>query len=199
MILEGIVTTLDADGAVNISPMGPEVDDAMTRLVLKPYQSSTTYRNLKRTGQGVFHVTDDVELIAQAAVGVPDPPPELLPARSVEGRILSGACRWYTLRVASLDDCQERTRIECDVVEGGHLRDFFGFNRGKHAVLEAAILATRIAFLPIEEILSQFERLAVLVEKTGGPAEQRAFEFLDNYVRGRRQTLAAPATPPEGR
>ena len=37
--------------------------------------------------------------------------------------------------------------IVADVVDSGRLRDFFGFNRAKHAVIEAAILATRIDFL----------------------------------------------------
>ncbi len=185
MILEGIVTTLSADGTVNISPMGPEIELPLTTFVLKPYPTSTTYQNLKRTGQGVFHVTDDVELLAQAAVGVPDPLPPLEPASAVEGMILSGACRWYAFRVRSLDDRGERTKIVCDVVDAGTLREFFGFNRGKHAVLEAAILATRIAFLPPGEILSQFEQLRIPVDKTGGPAEHRAFEFLNDYVRTR--------------
>ena len=182
MILEGIVTTLNADGTVNISPMGPEVDESMRQLVLKPYRTSTTYDNLKRTGQGVFHVTDDVELLAHAAVGAPDPLPELIACKSVEGRILAGACRWYALRVLSLDDRQDRTRIVCDVVDQGHLRDFFGFNRAKHAVLEAAILATRTSFLNPDDVLQELDRLRPAIGKTGGPAEQRAFQFLHDHV-----------------
>ena len=58
------------------------------------------------------------------------------------------------------------------------LREFFGFNRAKHAVVEAAILATRTAFLPREQIMAEYERLAVLVEKTGGERETEAFAFL---------------------
>lgn len=182
MILEGIITTINADGSVNISPMGPRVDDALGQFVLKPYQTSTTYRNLKRTGQAVFHVTDDVELIARAAVGAPDPLPPLDRATAVEGWIIRGACRWYALEVRSLDDRNERTEIVCDVVDSGRLRDFFGFNRAKHAVLEAAILATRTEFLPLDEILAQLDQLQVLVNKTGGPAEHRAFQFLSDYI-----------------
>jgi hypothetical protein len=185
LILEGIVTTLNADGTVHVSPMGPRVDESISHLVLKPYRTSTTYGNLKRSGQGVFHVTDDVELIAHAAVGVPEPMPAMEPARAVEGSVLSGACRWYALVVRTLDDREERTEIVCDVVDSGRLRDFFGFNRGKHAVLEAAILATRTEFLPADEIRSQFDRLRALVEKTGGPAEHRAFQFLNDFVRAK--------------
>ncbi len=154
----------------------------MERLLLRPYRTSTTYQNLKRTGEGVFHVSDDVLLLAQAAVGRPDPPPPVWEAQAVDGAILSDACRWYALRVESLDDREDRTAIIARVVDRGTIREFFGFNRGKHAVVEAAILATRIAILPSEEIRREFQRLAVLVEKTGGPREREAFEFLLHYV-----------------
>jgi hypothetical protein len=96
------------------------------------------------------------------------------------------------LQVAALDDRNEPTEILCEVVAEGRLRDFFGFNRAKHAVLEAAILATRTAFLPGAEILSQFERLAVIVRKTGGLAEQRAFAFLNDYVQAHCRTDIVP-------
>ena len=182
MILEGIVTTKNPDGGPNISPMGPLVDETMTRLVLRPYQTSRTYQNLKRAGQGVLHVTDDVELLAQAAVNRISPLPPLVPAEGVDGFIIASACRWYAFRVVALDDLQERTRIECEVIKQGILRDFFGFNRAKHAVVEAAILATRLGFLPATEIRAEFARLAVIVEKTAGEQERRAFEFLEDHV-----------------
>src|SRR6266700_2985216 len=69
LILEGIVITQDDAGQTNIAPMGPRVDRAISRLVLRPFKTAVTYRNLKSSGCGVFHVTDDVELLAQAAVG----------------------------------------------------------------------------------------------------------------------------------
>jgi hypothetical protein len=182
VILEGIVTSLNEDGSVNISPMGPIVDGTMSYLVLRPYQTSTTYRNLKRSPEGVFHVTDDVELLARAAVGPVDPLPRLTAAHRVRGRVLADACRWYEFRVSHLDDRTERTEIRCDVVHEGRIRDFFGFNRAKHAVVEASILATRIGLVPGDEILAEYQRLSKLVQKTAGPQERRAFEFLCQYV-----------------
>ena len=182
MILEGIVTTLGADGRVNIAPMGPTVDDRMERFTMRPYQTSTTYRNLKQLGEGVLHVTDDVWLLAQAAVGEVDPPPQNFPAKVVRGKVLTGTCRWHEFRVTRLDDGEDRTTIECEVLHTGRLRDFFGFNRAKHDVVEAAILATRTDFLPIDEILADFKKLAVLVQKTGGDDEHRAFMFLLDHV-----------------
>ncbi len=69
LLLEGIVSSLNADATPHIAPMGPIVNADFSRLRLRPFRSSTTYQNLKRTGQGVLHVTDDVELFARAAVG----------------------------------------------------------------------------------------------------------------------------------
>lgn len=180
MILEGIVTTLNPDGSLNISPMGPKVDEAMNRFLLRPFKTSQTYRNLKAHGEGVLHVTDDVWLLARAAVGTVEAP--TFPAAKVRGRVLSDACRYYEFRVAEMDESQDRVCITAEVVAMGRLRDFFGLNRAKHAVVEAAILATRVDFLPAAEILADFEKLAMLVQKTGGPQEHQAFAFLKDYV-----------------
>ena len=57
MILEGIVTSLDNAGELNVAPMGPIVDEAMSTILLRPFQTSRTYRNLKEHPQGVLHVT----------------------------------------------------------------------------------------------------------------------------------------------
>ena len=179
------MTTVNEDGGANISPMGPIVDASMRELTLRPYQTSTTYQNLKRTGEGVFHATDNVLMLARSAVGAIDPPPPMCRADAVDGYILEDACRWYALRVRSLDDSQQRTRVVADVVDRGWQREFFGLNRAKHAVVEAAILATRIEFLPADDILSQFESLQVLVDKTGGADEREAFRFLQQYVAGK--------------
>ena len=182
LIAEGIVTTVNLDGSANISPMGPRVNRDFTQLLLRPFQTSTTYQNLKRTGEGVFHITDDVLLVAKAAVGRLTPEPSLQPAPHVQGFLLSGACRWFAFRVSRLDDSEERTTIDCTVIGSGNLRPFFGFNRAKHAVLEAAILATRIGILPSEQIMAELQRLAIPVEKTAGTQEREAFEFLRDYV-----------------
>ena len=181
-LLEGIVTTLNADRTTNISPMGPIVDPKWPCLRLRPFTSSTTYKNLQRHGEGVLHVTDDVLLFALAATGRLDPQPKLTEATAVAGNILVDTCRWYAFRVISLDDTTERTNIVAEIVDQGRNRDFFGFNRAKHAVIEAAILATRIDFLPAAEILSDFQRLSTPVHKTGGQQELRAFDFLQQYV-----------------
>jgi hypothetical protein len=182
VILEGIVTTVDPEGVVNVAPMGPRVEPDFQCFLLRPFKTSTTYRNLKATGAGVIHVTDDVLLLARTAIGLPADP-RMRPAREVRGWVLEDACRYYEFRVTDLDDREERTSIRAETVVEGHQRDFFGFNRAKHAVVEAAILATRVEILPLDEILEEFRRLTAPVEKTGGPAERAAFDLLLEYVR----------------
>ena len=187
MILEGIVTTLSAAGEVNIAPMGPRVEPGMERLLLRPFPTSQTYRNLKAHGEGVLHVSDDVLLLARAALGPVEPLPPLRPASRVRGFVLAEACRYYEFRVTAIDEREERVRIEADVVESGRLRDFFGFNRAKHAVVEAAILATRTAFLPLEEIEADYRKLGVIVDKTGGEQEREAFALLREHIANERR------------
>jgi len=182
MILEGIVTTISPEGTLNIAPMGPIVDERMLRMVLRPFNTSDTYRNLKAHGEGVLHVTDDVLLLAKAALGPVDPMPDVERATSILGYVLRDACRWYEFVVRKIDDREQRVTIDADVVHSGRGRDFFGFNRGKHAVLEAAILATRTAFLPLDEITAEFRKLGVIVQKTGGPQEQAAFRLLEAHL-----------------
>lgn len=181
MILEGIVTTLGADETPNLAPMGPRVEPGLSRFVLRPFKTSTTYRNLAARGEGVFHVVDDVLLLARAAIGAPVEA-AMRPADMVGGVILEDACRYYEFKVSSIDDSDDRTTIHVHTVAQGHQREFFGLNRAKHAVVEAAILATRAAFLPRSAILDDLRRLAPLVEKTGGAAEAEAFALLSDHI-----------------
>jgi len=190
LILEGIVVTLDAQGQPNIAPMGPRVDRTIARLVLRPFQTSQTYRNLKHSGCGVFHVIDDVELLAHAAVESLDPPPELAVIEHFLCPRLADCCRWFGFRVQSLDDAAERTTIDCRVVSQGDVRPFFGFNRAKHAVLEAAIHATRIGIISADTIRADLERLEVIVQKTAGDQERRAFAFLSDYINRRLNSVS---------
>ncbi len=182
MIIEGIVTSQNREGLLNIAPMGPIVDESLTWFRLRPFQTSTTFRNLEATGCGVFHVVDDVLLIAQAAL---NRLPKEVPSRealTIDGRVLEAACRWYEFRVEALDASHERSEIQCLVTHTGVIREFFGFNRAKHAVLEATILATRLHLLPREQILAQLKDLKVIVDKTAGPREFEAFALVESFV-----------------
>ena len=179
MILETIVTTISGDGAVNIAPMGVEWGEAT--IVLKPFLETATYGNVVATGAAVVNLIDDVRVFARAAIGNPQYPTR--PAVAVRGVVLADCCSWRELTVAAIDSTPPRSRIDAAVVHTGVQREFVGFNRARHAVLEAAIYATRLHLLARPFVESELARLQVIVDKTAGPAELEAMALLTEHVR----------------
>src|SRR6185503_10878508 len=114
-------------------------------IVIKPFLDTTTLRNLRATGVAVVSLTDDVMLFAQAAIS--DARFPTFPAAVVPGVVLEAACSWREVHVRAIDTTPPRARVVTTVVHRGVRREFIGFNRARHAVLEAAILATRTHLL----------------------------------------------------
>ena len=177
-IVETVTTTLNPDGTVNCAAMGVEWGDEV--IVIKPYRSTRTLRNLRASGAAVVNLTDDILLFTQAALGDPDLPTR--PAAAIDGAVLADACSWREVTVDAIDASGPRARVTTRVVERGVAREFVGFNRAGHAVLEASILASRVRLLPPAEIHEELERLQVLVDKTAGPREREAMELVRRHV-----------------
>jgi len=190
MILEGVVTTIDDSGALHAAAMGPLVDAAdavrnrITRLELRPFAGSQTAAHLAARPQGVFHVTDDVLLLARLVTGTFAAPPAARPARVVRGWVLEDACRAWEFVVEAADRGADRHRLEARVVGEHAGRSFLGFNRAAHAVVEGCILVTRLHLLGAAEVLRRLADLEPLVEKTGGPREREAYDLV--VARARR-------------
>jgi hypothetical protein len=177
-IVETVTTTINTDGSVNCGAMGVEWGDEI--IVIKPYRSTRTLRNLRATGAAVVNLTDDILLFAQAALGNPQPPTQ--PATAIRGAVLADACSWREVSVEAIDASGPRARVTTRVVGRGVGREFLGFNRARHAVLEASIVASRARRLPAAEIRAELERLQVLVDKTAGPREREAMELVRRHV-----------------
>lgn len=197
-ILEGILTSMNEDGSTNIAPMGPvvsHVDQRVPReLILRPYIDSTTCQNLLRHPEAVFHVTDDSLLFARAVTRrLHETPIALLPAIVIQGRRLADTCRWHEVRIREIDDSQSRLEMRAEVVYTGRQAEWRGFNRAGAAVIEAAILATRLHILSADEIASQMQQLGGIVEKTAGEHERMAFDMLHTFIRDSRETM--PPSP----
>jgi len=179
VIIESIVTTIDADGSINCAPMGVEWGGEV--IVLKPFLETATYRNVTATRSAVVNLTDDVRVFAQAAIS--NPSYATVPATAVHGVVLADCCSWRELEVRSIDSTPPRSRIETAVVHRGFHREFIGFNRACHAVLEAAIYATRLHLLEPAFVKSEMARLQVIVDKTAGEREREAMALLSDYIR----------------
>lgn len=177
-IIETVTTTINPDGTVNCAAMGVEWGEEI--LVIKPYPPTRTLRNLRATGAAVVNLTDDILLFTQAALGDPHPPTR--PSATIDGAVLADACSWREVTVDAIDESGPRARVITRVVGRGVGREFLGFNRARHAVLEASIIASRARRLPAWEIRAELERLQVLVDKTAGPREREAMELVRRHV-----------------
>ncbi|HKB11731.1 MAG TPA: DUF447 domain-containing protein [Vicinamibacterales bacterium] len=188
MIIETIVTTVGQDSAVNVAPMGVEWGE--DTIVLKPFLETATYRNVSATGAAVVNLTDDVRVFARAAIANPAYP--TVPATVVRGVVLADCCSWRELEVRSIDRTPPRSRIETSVVHRGARREFVGFNRACHAVIETAIYATRLHILAREFVESELTRLQTIVDKTAGPREFEAMAILAEFIRSAPRERTGP-------
>jgi hypothetical protein len=178
-IVETVTTTINPDGTVNCAAMGVEWADEI--IVIKPYRGTRTLRNLRATGAAVVNLTDDILLFTRAALDDPHPPTR--PASAIGGAVLADACSWREVSVDAIEAHGPRARVTTRVVGRGTGREFLGFNRARHAVLEASIIASRVRRLPADEIQAELARLQVLVDKTAGPREREAMELVRGQVR----------------
>ena len=188
MILEGLVTTCGKSDTMHVAAMGPQVleqaihSGVIESLVLRPFASSQTARNLARVPAGVFHLSDDVLLLAQIVTATLTSPPACQPATLVPGWVLENVCHSYEFTIESADTSLPRTRLLARVVAEHEGRPFIGFNRARHAVVEGSILVTRLHMLGVDEVARRLQELFELVEKTGGSREHEAFALLKARV-----------------
>ena len=187
MIRETIITTLNADKSVHIAPMGVREIDNLT--VIAPFKPSTTLDNIKRTGQAVVNLTDDVRVFAGCLTGRYDWP--TVPATVITGQRLENTLGHLELEVKKKDDDELRPRFFCEIKHQEIHRPFMGFNRAQAAVLELAILVSRLHMLPPEKIDTEIKYLEIALEKTAGNDEIEAWGWLMNRITEYRLQQAA--------
>jgi uncharacterized protein len=190
VIVESIITTSSADGAVHIAPMGVIWRDGAP--VLAPFRPSATLDNLRQTGVAVISHTDDVRVFAGCLTGRRQWP--LTRADEVAGWRLADALSHQEAVVDSVEEDELRPRFVCRVLREAAHRPFRGFNRAQAAVIEAAILVSRLERLPGEKIEREMAYLEIAVGKTAGPREREAWGWLAERVAAFRRA----ATKGEG-
>ena len=174
MIFEGVVITSKPDGAAHITPMGfRRTDDTV---LISPFLPSTTLENLRRDGRAVMNLTDDVRVTAGCLTGRRDWP--LVRASSIDGWRLRDSLAHLELEVTSCDEDVERPRFTCRIVSEASHAHFSGFNRAQAAVLEAAILYSRLDWLAPDKLKREMRYLKVAIDKTAGPRERTAWDWL---------------------
>ena len=174
MIRECIVTTINAEGKVHIAPLGLIADG--DGWIIAPFKPSTTLDNLRVTPFAVANFTDDVLVFAGCLTDNKDWPTRA--STHVPGAVLEGALAHAELAVDHVEEDEQRPRYHCRVAHEATHASFKGFNRAQAAVIEAAILASRLHMLPREKIERELAYLQIAVEKTAGPREHEAWRIL---------------------
>ena len=181
VISETIVTTLGADGRPHMAPIGTRRRDGL--YLIAPFRPSRTLDNLLLNRQAVINYTDDVRVFAGFHTGRRDWP--TVPAAVVRGVRLAGALAHVEVEVAHWEDDEVRPRVYCRELAHATHAAFRGFNRAQAAVIEAGILVSRLRRLPAEKVAREMDYLRIAVEKTAGPREREAWQWLEARIAGR--------------
>jgi hypothetical protein len=184
-LIETVVTTTGRDGVVNCAAMGVRWGEQ--ELVFWPFNATRTLRNLRFRGEAVVHLTDDVLLFVQAALG--HPRPSMSAASAVAGSVIEETNSWREVVVTEITPAEDglaRSQVRARVVASGTgTRQPLGLCRARHAVVEASILASRLKWLGAERVWDELVRLQELVDKTAGGGERAAMEYVRRYVADR--------------
>lgn len=174
-IVETLLTTLNAKGEAHIAPLGL-IDDDGTGWIVAPFRPSRTLDNLMTNPFAVASHVDDVRIFAGCITGRRDWP--LVPADTVNGVRLESAVSHWELKVDRLTDHEQRPKFHCQIVHSGSHRPWPGFNRAQAAVLELAVLSTRLGMLPPDKVEAELKYLQIAIDKTAGEREHEAWIWL---------------------
>ena len=173
-ILETIVGTCNKDGSTYLAPMGVWEHDSGT--ILAPFKPSRTLDNLKHSPYAVINRTDDVRIFAGCLSGRREWP--LAESKSVEVKRLQAALSHIEVKVVKTEDDAIRPKLHAETLHEAMHAPFNGFNRAQAAVIELAILASRLDRLPSEKIITEIGYLKIAIDKTAGARELEAWSWL---------------------
>lgn len=183
MIAETIVTTQNEDGSTHIAPIG--VREHAEELILAPFKPSKTLDNMLRECAAVINCTADVRIFAGCFAGHYDW--KMIPAKKIAGKRLASTLSHREVNITRVKDDVLRPRCYCRVVWSETHAPFGGFNRAQAAVIELAILVSRLERLPQEKIDREIAYLQTAVNKTAGENERTAWQWLIDEVEQFRQ------------
>ena len=177
-IRESIITTLHENGNAHIAPMG--VHETDKGLMLAPFKPSATLTNLLREGTATINYPDDVRIYAGCLTGRREW--ETQATEVISGIRLKECLAHTEIKIHTNEDDELRPKFYCDVVHEQSHKAFHGYNRAQFAVIELAILVSRLHMLPTEKINSEIEYLRIGLDKTAGERELEAWSWLMRKV-----------------
>lgn len=178
LILETVVTTLSPEGAVHLVPFGLIREGE--EYVLAPFRPSPTILNLDANPFFCASSPRDVRVIAGAVTGRRDWP--VVACDTIPGSRLADSFGHAEFAVAAVEADETRPRYRGRMVHAVAHAPFIGYNRAQGAVLEAAILSTRLHMLAPAKVMAEMAYLAIAISKTAGPREREAWDWIEDKV-----------------
>ncbi len=181
MIFETIITSINIAGSLHVTPFGVRHEGDL--IVISPYKPSTTLDNILATKCAVMNMTDDVRVFAGALTN--RQPWQLIHANKIKGYRLADCLAHIELELVEVRDDAVRPQLIMKKIEIQNHQPFNGFNRAQAAVIELAVLASRLHMLPREKIQTEINYLQIAIDKTAGEREKQAWDWLvekiDNF------------------
>ncbi len=178
IIYETIVISIDAGGKPHIAPFGVRERDGL--VLIAPFRPSRSLDNLLAQKTATLSMIDDVRVFAGALTGHTDWP--LNKANKVNGFYLGGALAHRELALVDVLDDATRPQLWFEVVYEATHAPFKGFNRAQAAVVELAVLSSRLHMLPKEKVEAEMRYLQIAIDKTAGEHELQAWSWLVEKV-----------------
>ena len=185
MIYETIVTTVNAQGDAHTTPFGVSMQDGL--VIISPYKPSATLENILATGYAVLSLTDDVRVFAGALTG--RKAWSLTATEKIDGFRLADTLAHKELKLVKVEDDELRPQLFLQVVYEAQHASFQGFNRAQAAVIELAVLVSRLKRLPMEKIQQEMDYLHIAIDKTAGERELEAWSWLTEAVSDHQAAL----------
>ena len=174
MIYETIITTQSEQGQAHIAPMGIRRTDGM--VTVAPFRPSRSLSNILREKCLIINFTDDVRVFAGCLTGRFNWPIEK--ASCIAGYRLANSLAHLEAELLRVEEDEVRPRLICKIVHQETHAIFPGFNRAQAAVIEGAVLISRLDRLPREKVETEIAYLSIAINKTAGPREIEAWQWL---------------------
>jgi len=178
MIFETIITTINTQAEPHVTPFGVRYEGE--NVIISPYKPSITLTNILTTRHAVMNLTDDVRVFAAALTDRQIW--QLLPANKINGFRLENTLQHVELALIEVREDAVRPQLVMQRIFTQHHRAFNGFNRAQAAVIELAVLVSRLHMLPIEKIQTEMQYLQIAIDKTAGENELQAWGWLVEKV-----------------
>jgi len=183
MIHEVIVTTKDSKDKIHIAPMGIRWlndDRNSKKIIISPFKPSTTLDNLMITKKAVINFIDDVRVFA----GIVTKKKRDWEVNSTNNEYpyLDNANTYIPVNVLEIIDDKVRPKIICGQFDTHIIRPFLGFNRAQSAVIEGAVLTSRLGMIDDDKIINEIKYLKIAIDKTAGSKEIEAWEWIMSKI-----------------